>query len=555
MNNPNLKIIKEQWPICFDCHCLIMVKGFIINKSGELMINYNCGCARLLKSRQLHKYIYGLNLLHGLGCTTNFCECEACLVSYYCITCSEYECNDCSDYHKNHLLSRYKFKYQLPICEAHNEIISLVCMRCSIGICDKCINHSKHNYKDIRDYYEIINTKMLNKYFMKGSKVVKEMIKGKNIELSKENEEDLIKLYSIYANLLRKTFHYPHIFIPMSLSNFMNISVDSKANNLKYNVKYNKMPVLKGPLTVFYFYYKYLENNKYDIIITKKSEPIEQIIPLKNGRYLVQFCNDTSNYNIENCAIIYDNFFLKIETMTQTEKVMKCIENGRYLFYYCYCYTIYDCAMSPIKKVQEFEGEHFDVNYISNDFILGASFNHINYGPLHNIKRIDLKDDNLIKESCYLGNNVLICLFDRFACFFDIKTEEMNVFLDLKKIDEEAVFNHCYILKNYFLFLGSENENTPTRGFDLIVDRKDTTKFKYRKRTFNPFDFAPGPEGYGFYTYAYPQIVTVNIEDGEEVTYHDIKKYEPDFPVRIFPLENDYYIYEMGNILGLYILE
>ena len=116
------------------------------------------------KEFETSNYIYGLNLLHGLGCTTNFCECEACLVSYYCITCSEYECNDCSDYHKNHLLSRYKFKYQLPICEAHNEIISLVCMRCSIGICDKCINHSKHNYKDIRDYYEIINTKMLNKY-------------------------------------------------------------------------------------------------------------------------------------------------------------------------------------------------------------------------------------------------------------------------------------------------------------------------------------------------------------------------------------------------------
>ena len=566
MNDLRVKPNHIQWMICLNCKSLITVRGFILDHSNDLLIKYSCQCPLKYKIKSLHKYLYGINLMQGFGCGSNVCDCNISLGSYYCLKCDTYVCVDCYKYHKNHLISRYFFNYVSPICKEHNRRISYMCLRCSISICDQCTSHIKHNYKDVHDYYSYIEVKMLNKYNMNGSTVIKEMLNDKNIKLSKENEDDLIKVYTILSDSLRKSVHYPHISVPLSLNCFMNITV-----NKTPKIKYNKIPILKGPITKTFFFSDYLVGKLKKIDVTNRAIPIDQIIPLNNGRFLLHFCSfyggtnyigpiprtadEKSNYGeFLQHLIIYSHYFQKIETCYPSSPVVGSNKKDIFLLTNFSKYQIFDCSTIPIKELGNIDYFCPGINFVENNVLYGH-YKKYAYKTSVNLSKIKHFSFKPISKSMYYGNDTIIVLLPNQGISYNFTTNEEKVLVDLTLAKEEYSITDFFLSKSKIIFIGTCRDG---KGFDLIVDFHNVNeqKLNLRKRDFVPLGFTPGPEGYGFYISNDPQIITINLETGVEVAYtQDEYQFDEEPRIRIFPIGYEYYIYQKEIELGLYHAE
>ena len=570
MNDSRLKNITPQWMICFDCKSIITIVGFIITKSSELLVKYSCQCPVKVKEKQLHKYLYGLNLLQGLGfCNVN-CPCEQGFPSYYCITCAEVLCFDCYQIHKRHLLSRYLLKYHQPLCQEHNYILSYMCLKCSIGICEKCFSHRKHNYIEVRDYYSILERKMLNKYNMKENQLIKEMLKGKKIILSKENEDDLIKVYTILCDQLRKSIHFPNLSILLSLKNFINITQRERPK-----VKFNKIPVLKGPLTVTAFVARFLSKHNPNIIIKQEGfPPIDQIFSLGNGKFVIHFRSFIPNRNnhqgeepldddmltfvygtFYRVAVVYENFFLKVVTVKYTCPIIELEKKGQFLFLNYDIrgnyYEVIDCTTNPVKTIKKFTTQCRFVKYMNDKYLAGLYDGTPFVSDYINSERIEAGDYPML-DMLHFENDNILCMFQFLVTIYNLKTKEWTYF-----IESRYSFKQCF-LTNKYVFFFCEDYFRREDFCDIIVERKDNTKSKNRRRDYLPRGVAPGNEPYVFYISQCPHIITIDTSTGEEILYHidlDFHQFDPKHTMVICPLEHGYYLHVRGFEIGLYILE
>lgn len=574
MNEKNIKIIKEQWPICFDCRALIMIKGFIISDSNELMLQYSCSCPVEMKTKSLHKYLYGLDLLQGLGHSIEKCQCHQLLSSYFCIGCCEHLCLKCYPSHKLHLLSRYLFEYDYPICKEHNSKILYMCLRCSLGICDKCTSHIKHNYKDYFDYYSLIEGKMVCKYNMNGSKVVKEMIKGKNIKLSKENEDDLIKLYTILCDLLRKTVHYPNMSIPLSLNNFTNISIRKRSK-----VKFNKIPILKGPLTVIRFNFSSLSKNDFGVHISNESASINKIVPLGNKRFIIHLSSfirgpgyvdeppDNEHEVIgamgvfSKAAIIFDNFFLKLETIKSAYEIQELVDQkGKFLFndWKKEELEIVDCNCHPMKSLKKCRRALSKTIFAKENLVVSHYVEEYYINDFEKEEIIKVEEIFLL-GGFYLTNDTFFYLSYSHPGFFNFITKvdtpiELNIPSDIEDKYYSHSFSRCFTFQNKIIII--KTEDTYETGLDIIY--QDETNTIYNVRNFRISDITSGFDGYLFYSSSY-EIITIDIENGDEITYIETGHHNPSFEyyesIHLFSLGYGYYLYSIGDVMGLYVLD
>ena len=370
----------------------------------------------------------------------------------YCFNCNKFYCNECREIfkesEKEHIFSKRRIFFNC-ICEKHiNHKIEFFCNNCSQLLCKKCNKrHLNHNVKSLKDYYNELSERTIDKLKdeINNKFKINEEEKNKFIEIISNDDnyintkKDFELVYEInkrlneeilkYIELLHSNFIFSKDFLNYYL--LCNFDYTTRLNKTEFKIKDKNNLEKYSKEIINYFKTNYIITFEYfyffqNIDLIEEKEIVSEIIGINDSLIIYSSGSNLKAYDLKiNKEISSISAHLK-----QITKIIR----------------IKDLTNENIIKIASGSEDHLIKIWIYTNFLQLES---------------NLTHDNCIINISYFGNNNLYSITkDQKLYIWDIeKTKTIKIIESDEQINGIIEFpknniiyskeNNLYSLNDY----------------------------------------------------------------------------------------------------------
>ena len=437
--------------LCPKCSIRIPILPLFINnfnENGTIEILLNCECGNSVRI-PLNDY---LNLKAGKIEKSN--KCYICSNNSpneeyeYCINCNKYYCNECrnifKENEKNHIFSKRQIYFNC-ICQQHiNHKIEFFCYTCSKTLCIKCQKrHLKHNIKSLKNYYNELSERKIDK--------LKEEIN--NIFKYNENEKNnFLECISNNENYINVKKDFENIY---ETNKRLNEEILSFIELLYTNFIFGKD----------FLNYYLLCNFDYTTRLNKTE------FKIKDKSNLKKYSKDIINYFKTNYIITFEYFYFyqNIDLIEEKEKISNIIGINKSIVIYATGCNLKAYNIITNKEISSISAHSKNINKMIKlksstenkiKIATGSDDNQIKLWNFNNFLQLDssFSNDNPIINIIDFNNNNLYCISSENKIYiWDIEKAKKIKVIDCEypiySIIEFPKNNICYSQNNILLSL------------------------------------------------------------------------------------------------------